>query len=323
MPRIAWDQPKDRLYENGLDHGVLYMPDGSAVPWNGLISVQSKSNMKVDAVHFDGMKIGQVVTVGEFEATLRAVSYPREFEDLQSMEALRPGIYLGDQPPETFALCYRTFVGDEARGQNASYKIHVIYNVVAVPSGVDHETRSDSPSAAEMEWDLYAVPEEVEGYRPTAHFVIKSDEVDPWLLEDVEAKLYGDVGSYASLLPMADLIQFLAEWARLRIVDNGDGTWSAIADRPGFFENLIGISPDAWQINEANAQYLDDDTYIIEDTVTRLDLLDVRDNGDGTWTAITSNDAVLDIDDEGVFILYDVDPIFSGPESFRIQSKSA
>ncbi len=42
MPAIVWDNIGDRFYESGLDRGVLYLSDGSGVPWNGLISIIEK-----------------------------------------------------------------------------------------------------------------------------------------------------------------------------------------------------------------------------------------------------------------------------------------
>jgi hypothetical protein len=44
MTVLQWDQVGDRLYETGVDHGVLYQLDeagayGDGVPWNGLTTV--------------------------------------------------------------------------------------------------------------------------------------------------------------------------------------------------------------------------------------------------------------------------------------------
>lgn len=40
MPRVVWNDVGKKRYEAGVDRGVLYLPDGSGVPWNGLISVE-------------------------------------------------------------------------------------------------------------------------------------------------------------------------------------------------------------------------------------------------------------------------------------------
>lgn len=44
MTKILWDQIGQKLYETGVDHGVLYLPNGSGVydngwAWNGLTTV--------------------------------------------------------------------------------------------------------------------------------------------------------------------------------------------------------------------------------------------------------------------------------------------
>jgi hypothetical protein len=44
MPALVWDQVGERLYETGVDHGVLYIPDATGVyatgvAWNGLTTV--------------------------------------------------------------------------------------------------------------------------------------------------------------------------------------------------------------------------------------------------------------------------------------------
>jgi len=44
MARLTWDNTGERLYETGVDRGVLYIPDGNGaysdgVAWNGLTTV--------------------------------------------------------------------------------------------------------------------------------------------------------------------------------------------------------------------------------------------------------------------------------------------
>ena len=43
MSRIVWDQSGERLFETGVDHGVLFPVDGTiygkGVAWNGLTQV--------------------------------------------------------------------------------------------------------------------------------------------------------------------------------------------------------------------------------------------------------------------------------------------
>jgi hypothetical protein len=49
----------------------------------------------------------------------------------------------------------------------------------------------------------------------------------------------------------------------INITDNGDGTWTASTDAPGVINALTSI---LYEIQEANVDYIDPDTYIISPT---------------------------------------------------------
>lgn len=321
MPELVWGVPVDKRYESGLDRGVLYLPDGSAVPWNGLISIVEKFNQDSETIYFDGMKISVLVSSGDFEAGLRCASYPKEFDELQGYAELRPGVKLRDQMPQFFGLCWRTFKGNEAEGPEAGYKINVAYNLIASPSDRTSSTRSDDPSLTEFEWDISSVPEELPGFRPTAHFIIESDEVDPWLLEEIEKKLYGTYESDPYLPQLSDLLVFMRDWARVSIVDHGDGTWTATELRPNTYIFQSEEDPDVYELRDVNAIWTlggEDEEYMISDTQGDPERLEIRVNGDGTWVALSQDEIQVT---DGVFTLTNVPPVFSGPEMFRLKSQ--
>lgn len=317
MTKLVWDKVGDRVYQSGLDRGVLYLPDGSAVPWNGLTSVVEKFNRETSPIYYDGVKIGETTTLGEFQASMNAVTYPEEFIELEGMGNSRPGVYYGDQRPKAFALCFRTQIANALEGDTVGYKLHIIYNVTASPSDKTYATMSTDPSLSLFEWIITAVPEEVSGFRPTAHIVLDSREMDPWLLEDIEKKLYGSSSATASLIPMADLVIFMAEWARIKIIDHGDGTWSAVTDRPGF---ISLTSEGLFTIVKVNAIYLDEDTYIISDTADISDLPTIKiiDNGNGTWTASTDHGSLILVAEDGTFEIRDATATFLDPDTYII-----
>lgn len=265
MPRLVWDKVGDRVYQTGLDQGVLYLPNGSAVPWNGLTSIVEKFNRETTPIYYDGVKIGTTNSLGEFEASMNAVTYPDEFIELEGMRKVRLGVYYGDQSPKAFGMCYRTLIGNDLEGDSVGYKLHLIYNVSATPNDKKYSTMSADPSLSEFEWTITAVPEEVPGFHPTAHIILDSRDVDPWLLEDIEDRLYGSSSEVASLIPMSELVTLISEWARIKIIDNGDGTWTAISVRDEFIEvDVDGV----FTITEANAVYLTEYKYTISDTIT-------------------------------------------------------
>lgn len=317
MPAIVWDKVGDRTYETGLDRGVLYLPDGSAVPWNGLTSIIESFDKESSPVYYDGMKINDLVTLGDFAATMRAVTYPDEFIELEGMDQMRNGVFAADQKPKPFGLCYRTQIGNDLEGDVSGYKIHILYNVTAIPSDKTYATISKEPSLVEFEWSITAVPENVPGMRPTAHYVINSLDVDPWLLEDLERILYGDTFSSAALIPMIDLVNYINEWYRVKIIDNGDGTWTAVTVRNGFIEML---SADEFRIINVNAVYLDDFTFVISDTVDISDVPQIRidDNGDGTWTATTDHDNLFFTPEPGMFEIRNANVVMLGPDAYEL-----
>lgn len=322
MTRLTWDRVGSRTYENGIDKGVLYLPGGVGVPWNGLTAVDEKPERDTSPVYYDGKKISEGVTVGDFAATLSAVTYPEELTELEGAVKIRRGVTVGDQPPKTFALCYRTMIGNDTARDIVGYKIHVIWNVTAIPSDKSFNSVSDDPELVEFQWDLVAMPTELPGVRPTAQLTIDTRKLDPWLLEELEAILYGSTSAEASLLPMEQFFVFLRDWYRVRIVDHGDGTWTAIEARPGFI--TLNETTNIFEIINVRAFFLDEDTYRISDTEQSDDgWLTVSDNGDGTWTAQTDNDAAIDITPEGFFEIKAVDVTVVGPGVYRIDNQTS
>lgn len=322
MPTLTWGKPNDKVYESGLDRGVLYLEDGRAVPWNGLVSVEESSNRSSERVYYDGMPIHNVQTIGGYQAQLRAVMYPEAFGEVNGTTRIRRGMVMHDQPISTFGLSYRTMIGDEARGPKSGYNIHVLYNLTAIPADISYETTSDDPSLTEFEWDITGIPEEIPGHRPTSHITFKSTDIHPWLMEEIEEILYGSQSSKPTLPSMRDLVAFVNEWALVKIVLNGDGTWTAIERKPGFIHQ-DSDNEDIYKIVDVEAVYIDPthEKYRIEDTIDPIDLIDIEVNNDGTWYAISANDAAIQVVD-GVFTIFDIEPLMSGPDIFRIETKT-
>lgn len=324
MPLLEWDNVGERVYETGLDRGVLYLPDGSAVPWNGLTSVIEKFDKDSSPVYFDGMKINDLVVLGDFAASMKAVTYPDEFVELEGLGSVRPGLFYADQMPKPFGLCYRTQIGNDLEGDTVGYKIHILYNVIAVPNDKTYATMSNDPNLVEFEWNITAVPEEVPGFRPTAHIILDTREIDPWLLEDIEEKLYGSDGAFASLIPMPELVTFINDWYRVRIVDHGDGTWSAITARDGF---IFYYDPEEehFRIENVNAIYLDDDTFIIYDTTdqSQVPQIAIYDHGNGIWSAYTDQEGLISMVDEDTYQILNANVEFVNSYEFRLSDTEA
>jgi hypothetical protein len=250
---------------------------------------------------------------------MKALTYPDEFVDIEGAVDLKNGLIANEQPPKRFGLCYRTKVGNDV-DSDAGYKIHLIYNVLAIPSDKSYSSIGTDVTYTEFEWTISAIPEDIPGLRPTAHITINSIGTDPWLLEELEEILYGDADSNASLLPMDELISIITEWYRVKIVDHQDGTWSAIERRPGSI--FIEQSDQSFYIINVNSRYIDDVTFVISDTTDMSDVPEIviTDTGDGTWNASTSVEGLISIQPDGHFEIKDATAVFYNEYEYEISN---
>lgn len=263
MTALTWDQTGERIYEAGIDRGVLYMPEGNGIAWNGLLAVnETVTGNTGTSVYFDGIKYANVQALGEFTAALRAYTYPDEFEQFEGTLEVGNGLFVANQHQDRFGLTYRTKIGDDEDGIDLGYKIHILYNVTAVPSAKNYQTLSDTMTPIEFEWNLTAIPGDVPSFQATAHLIIDSRKMGPLILETIEDTLYGNEVNDARLPPLSTLVGFIGSWVIIKITDNLNGTWTA--EGP---DNLITmLDATTFQITQANAIYLDADTYVISDT---------------------------------------------------------
>lgn len=256
MPRIVWDKSGEKRYEAGLDRGVLYPGNTMGVPWNGLISVEEKTE-EADKreLYFDGVKRGTLVYPGDFAGTLRALTYPDQFLQFDGYEEDNAGIFFDNQPRKTFGLSYRTLVGDDIDGVDLGYKIHILYNLIANPSDVGRETLNENISPGTFSWDLSATPVLYPGKRPTAHITIDSTKTYPAVLQAIEDILYGTASTPARQITLSELAEFMT----IEVVDNGDGTWTVT----GPDELVYLSSPDEYVIDAFGIEFIDDTTFTI------------------------------------------------------------
>ena len=259
MAAITWSDPGSHVFETGISKGVLYQSDGSGVPWNGLTGIEENIDTASEPVFYDGIKINDIVTIGDFGGTLRAFTYPDEFLAYSGFPEDQTGFYITNQPPKRFGLCYRTEVGNEI-DPAAGYKLHLLYNLLAMPSKGARQTMSDAIEPIEFEWDLTATPEYIENFVPTAHVIFDSRRLDPYLLTDIEHILYGDLNNDAYLPPLQNLESFIRQWNRFVITDHNDGTWSASTPEEGV---IVMLDDHTFQITVDTATMLDANKYRI------------------------------------------------------------
>jgi hypothetical protein len=259
MTTISWDGIGERYYENGVSQGVFYGEDGVGVPWNGLTFVEESRVDSTEPLYIDGLKFGDLVTLGDFEGKMKAFTYPDEFLAYEGVLEAEVGVYLTRQPKGRFGLSWKTEINNDL-GQSIGYKLHILYNLLAIPAEKTYETLSLDNEPIEFEWDISAFPEEIDNFRPTAYMVIDSRKIDPFLLLDIEGLIYGTSETDPILPNMNGLITFIMNWGRFIITDNGDGTWTATTPLDGFIEMLDETT---FEITVDTAVYLDPETYEI------------------------------------------------------------
>lgn len=210
MAKLVWDAISEKLYETGVDHGVLYVQEAGTYPkgvvWNGLISVtESPSGAEPSPLYADNIKYLNLLSTEEFAATIEAYMYPDEFMECDGSAELAPGVTIGQQKRKTFGMCYRTILGNDTENNSYGYKLHIIYGALAAPSEKGYTSVNDSPEAITFSWEVSTTPVAVEGKEPTASITINSTKVDAEKLAALEAILYGSADQEARL-PLPDEI---------------------------------------------------------------------------------------------------------------------
>lgn len=192
MTKLVWGSAGDRVFQAGIDRGVLFLPNEKAVPWNGIVSVsESPDGGTTQSYYMDGVKYLQYSSPEEYSATLEAYTYPPEFEYLDGTALMDSGLQITNQRRQEFSLCYRTGVGNDTQGMGHGYKIHFVYNILAAPTNRAFSTLDNSLDASRFSWKLSTRPIRVPGYLPSSHFVIDTRLVSPDVLERLERYIYG------------------------------------------------------------------------------------------------------------------------------------
>lgn len=233
MTRLSWD---DRHYEFGIDRGVLYPQGGSGVVWNGLISIkESESDVTEQAYYVDALRYLADQDSGSFSAAVTAYIYPDDIDHVDS-----------------FGFSYRTRIGD-----SEDYILHIVYNAFFKVNEKNYNSINQSVDILQFDLDLTTVPIYIPGHKPSAHLIVDSRKVYPWVLSDLEDILYGMEDSDPELPPLDNLLNIFEEGSILKITDHGDGTWTA--EGP---DDVVYLTDDTeFEISWPSAIFLDSISY--------------------------------------------------------------
>lgn len=236
MTKIQWDQTGERLYETGVDHGVLYIPNeagdyDNGVGWNGLVTVtETPSGAEANPMYADNIKYINLFSAEEFGGTIEAFTYPDEFVQFDGGALVSGGVTVGQQSRPVFGLSYRTILGNDLQSNDHGYKLHLVWGAQASPSEKGYSTINDSPEAITFSWEFTTTPLGVTGFKPTSLITVDSTKVTPANLAALELILYGTTG-VDPRLPTPDEVLALF---------TGSAT-SVVPSEPGFAANVITI----------------------------------------------------------------------------------
>lgn len=241
--RISWDA-SDRTYAFGVSSGVLYPQNTPGVPWSGLVSILEKGDADSSPLYLDGVRYRNRVVPSAFSGTIVAFTYPDEFEPYIGVKNGITG-----QVKRTFGLTYRS-----------NHELHLVYNVLVDPSNDEYASIGADVSPVAFSWGFTTTPFDTPNARATAHLVVMVDAVHPEALAALEDTLYGDDANDPALPVPQAIFDLFDTYATLRIVNNGDGTWTATDDGSGI---ITMLDDDTFQIDWPSAIPLTDTTYII------------------------------------------------------------
>lgn len=208
MAILTWDNVGERLYETGVNKGVLYLATGGVYDvgyaWNGLTAVtESPSGAEASAQYADNIKYLSLISAEEFGATIEAFTYPKEFAQCDGTATPQTGVSLGQQGRRGFGLSFVTRLGNDVANTDYGYKIHLVYGATAAPAEKAYATINDSPEPITFSWEVTTVPVSVTGFKPAAILTIDSTKVGAANLTTLENALYGTAGT-SPRLPLPD-----------------------------------------------------------------------------------------------------------------------
>lgn len=256
MSRLVWSESGKRYFEVGVDRGVFFSPDTrQGVAWNGLVSVKAApSGTGVVPQYVDGEKYFVETTADTISGSIEAFTYPFEFEPYDGRDE-RPWVHqaIVRRP---FSLSYRSLTVNDL-GQEI-HTIHLIYNMIVEPTEASYTSLGDELDPTIFSWNFRTLPEYVPGMKPTAHLMFSTRGIHSQVFKALEDVLYGTETTTPRLPSPPEALDVFEENAVLRIIDHGDGTWTAIGP-----DDVVQLVDDLFTISWPSAKYLNEDTYTV------------------------------------------------------------
>ena len=215
MAKLVFDELGKRFYETGVSNAVLYpqADDGSypkGVAWNGITAAnESPSGAESNDQYADNIVYLSLTGAEKFEGTIEAFSSPAEFDECDGMKELSKGLTVSQQTRKPFGFAYKSILGNDIKGNDYGYKLHIWYGCKAAPSERSHSTVNDSPEPQNPSWTVSSTPIAVPGAKPSSVLTFNSTTTPADKLKKIEDILYGTEAADARLPLPTELLELL------------------------------------------------------------------------------------------------------------------
>lgn len=215
MAKLVFDELGKRFYETGVSNAVLYpqADDGSypkGVAWNGITAAnESPSGAESNDQYADNIVYLSLTGAEKFEGTIEAFSSPAEFDECDGMKELSKGLTVSQQTRKPFGFAYKSILGNDIKGNDYGYKLHIWYGCKSAPSERSHTTVNDSPEPQNPSWTVSSTPIAVPGAKPSSVLTFNSTTTPADKLKKIEDILYGTDEADARLPLPSEIIELL------------------------------------------------------------------------------------------------------------------
>lgn len=215
MAKLVFDELGKRFYETGVSNAVLFVQaDNGTYPtgvaWNGITAAnESPSGAESNDQYADNIKYLSLTGAEKFEGTIEAFSSPKEFDECDGMATIAKGVTAHQQNRKSFGFAFKSILGNDVKGNEYGYKLHLWYGCKAAPSERSHATVNDSPEPQNPSWSITSTPVPIPGKKPASVLTITSTEVDPTKLAKIEEAIYGGENTEPHLPSPQEIIEML------------------------------------------------------------------------------------------------------------------
>lgn len=215
MAKLVFDELGKRFYETGVSNAVLFVQaDNGTYPtgvaWNGITAAnESPSGAESNDQYADNIKYLSLTGAEKFEGTIEAFSSPKEFDECDGMATIAKGVNAHQQNRKSFGFAFKSILGNDVKGNEYGYKLHLWYGCKAAPSERSHATVNDSPEPQNPSWSITSTPVPIPGHKPASVLTITSTEVDAAKLAKIEEAIYGSDDANSHLPTPQEIIAML------------------------------------------------------------------------------------------------------------------